>query len=280
MTTESESVIQEAAIDISEAGKQSALPVPGTDEQKPIPAATEENAETPEQQEAKKQSKFQRRLERQKTARIEAQTEARLLRERVQQLEAQSKPSQEAVEPKREDFQSDDAFLKAFIRYEAKQELAEVSKAEREAQQGKEKQSQQTAGNQKIAQEWTEREKVFQAATKDYLEVVTPYTEDEIQHLAQPSREYLVQSEVGPALLHYLASHPDEHERIAELSAVRQVAELGKLESKVSMPAKRTTAAPPPANITQGGKTASKDISKMSQQEYEAYRKANGARWA
>ena len=61
-------------------------PAPGADEQKPIPTEAEDTsevAETTEQQEAKKQSKFQRRLDRQKSARVAAETETRLLREQL-----------------------------------------------------------------------------------------------------------------------------------------------------------------------------------------------------
>src|SRR3712207_3386793 len=86
-------------------------PAPAAEDQKAIPAATDENAEavaeTPEQQEAKRQSRTQRRFERQKTARIQAETEARLLREQNARLEAQLRQSgsqPDSGEPKREQF--------------------------------------------------------------------------------------------------------------------------------------------------------------------------------
>ena len=81
-------------------------PAPGADEQKPKPTEGDDasevvEAETTEQQEAKKQSKFQRRLDRQKSARVAAETETRLLREQLAKLEA--KPAAEASgEPLRE----------------------------------------------------------------------------------------------------------------------------------------------------------------------------------
>lgn len=262
-------------------------PAPGADDQKPIPpegeAPAEPQQETTEQQEARKQSKFQRRLDRQKTARIEAETEARILREERDtlraKLDAQSKP-QGTEEPKRENFDSDDAFLKAFIRHEARAEVAERSKSDREAQQGREQQTQAQQGTEKVAKDWGERETAFQAATKDYEAVVGPFVDDELQSFSKPARMAIVESEVGPALLYHLAQNPDEADRIAKLSPVRQAAELGKLEAKVSMPAKRTTNAPPPAAHTSGGKTATTDLARMSQEEYEAHRKTQGARWA
>ena len=263
-------------------------PAPGAEEQKPLPATPEETVEaqeTPEQQEAKKASKFQRRLDRQKSARVAAETEAKLLRERVQQLESQSKPQQQGDdEPKREAFADYEAYLRALAKYDATKATDQRLKARDEAQQGREQKQQDTVGQEKIAKAWAEREKSFQAATKDYETVVEPFVDEELKRLSQQARMAIVESEVGPGLLFQLAkladADSDEFERICDLSPTRQIAELGKLEGKVSMPAKKTTSAPAPASTTSGNRTASKDPSKMDQTEYEAWRKTQGARWA
>jgi hypothetical protein len=280
LTIDNNSGTSTVELDVSEAHQ----PAPGAEDQKPVPATPEDTVEaqqeTPEQQEAKKQSKFQRRLDRQKTARIAAETETKLLRERLEKLESQPKQSQETGEPKREDFQDYETFLRAVVKYDAKQISDQTLKADRDAQQGKEKQQQAAAGSENLAKAWAERETTFQAANKDYETVVQSFAEDELQTFSQPARMAIVESDSGPALLYFLAKNPDEAERIADLSPVRQIAELGKLEGKVSMPAKKTTSAPAPASTTSGGKTASKDLSKMSQTEYEAHRKSQGARWA
>ncbi|MBT9177559.1 MAG: hypothetical protein DDT20_01894 [Firmicutes bacterium] len=254
-------------------------PAPGADEKPPEPAPDAEvPPETTEQQEARKQSKFQRRLDRQKAARVAAETETRLLREQLTKLEAQIKPQQ--GEPKQEDFNDFAEYQRALSKYDAAQMLDEKLKSEREVQSGREKQAREATRNAEVAEAWAEREKSFQAATKDYLDVVNPFLETEIDALSQNARIAIAESPVGPALLFYLASNPDEADRIAELSAVRQIAELGKLETKVTMPARKTTSAPAPANILSGARTVSHDIEKMSQEEYEAHRKTQGARWA
>lgn len=259
-------------------------PAPGADEQKPNPPpagdvpAEEAAAETPEQQQVKEKSKFARRLDRQKTARIAAETEAKLLREQLAKREAQDAQQQQVSgEPKEENYQDYKAYLRDLTKWEAKQASAEALKTDREAARSRETQQ---AGSEKVAKAWTEREKSFEATTKDYESVVAAFAEDELQNLSREARMAIVESDVGPALLYYLAKNPEEAERIAELSPVRQSAELGKLETKVAMPAKRTTNAPAPANITTGGKTATKDLSKLSQTEYEAERKKQGATWA
>lgn len=261
-------------------------PAPVADAQKTDTGATDETAqqteqETTEQQEAKKQSKFQRRLERQKTARIQAETRAQIAEERIRELEArtQQQPKDDA-EPKREAFEDYEAYLRAVAKHDAKQETAAALKAEREARQGKEKSTADAARSDKLAREWSEREKDFEAANKDYQKVVGPYVEEELSGLSYQARQAIVESDVGPGLLFHLANHPEDAERIADLSPVRQIAELGKLETKLSAAPKKQTNAPAPTSPVSGGKTATKDISRMTTEEYRAHRKSQGARWA
>lgn len=235
--------------------------------------------ETTEQQEARKQSKFQRRLERQKSARFEAETEARLLRERVAELEAQSKPVLGSDEPQRDQFDDYESYLRAITKYDAKQTAAETLKAERTQAQGNDKQTKEAEAQAATAKNWTEREKAFQGSTKDYEEVVMPFVEEDLGSLGEGARRLIVDSDAGPQLLYHLASHPEIVDRLADLSSVRQIAELGKLEDKLTAPAKKTTSAPAPANHVNTGKTGQKDPSKMNQDEYRAWMKANGSRF-
>jgi hypothetical protein len=256
-------------------------PAPGAEEQKPETGAADETAqpeqETTEQQEQRKQSKFQRRLDRQKTARIQAETERDLLKAEIAKRDAQSnqQPKNDG-EPKREQFEDYESYLRAVAKYDAKQETAATLKADREAQ----SKNKPDAGKEKLAKDWVEREKTFQAATKDYETTVAPFIEEDLGSFAFEARQAILESEVGPNLLHYLATHSDDADRISGLSSVRQVAELGKLEIKVSAAPKKTTTAPAPITPVNGGKTSSKDVEKMSNDEYRAFRKTQGARWA
>jgi len=260
-------------------------PAPGADDKKPIPtegeAPPETAAETTEQQEAKRQSKFQRRLDRQKSARVAAETELRLTKERLAQLEAQKAPSQDAGEPKREDFQDYEAYLRAVTKHDAAAETSKALKAEREANQSRERRERDATGQDKLAKSWTERETAYQAEKKDYLEAVTPYVEEDLGHLSDGARRAIIESDLGPQLLHHLATNPDDHERIADLSPVRQVAELGKLEVTMKPVAKKASNAPAPITPVKAGRSASPGFSENdSQAEYEAKRKAQQARWA
>lgn len=262
-----------------------AKPAPGAEEQKPRPPADDAEVvpETTEQQEAKKQSKFQRRLDRQKSARVAAETEAKLLREQIARLEAQPKQPQDTGEPQREAFADYETYLRAVTRYDAKQEASAALKTEREASQVRDRQQQDNVSQEKIAQQWTEREKAFQATTKDYEDVVTPYVSDEegLGRLSDGARRLIVDSEVGPHLLHHLASNSDVADRIADLSPLRQLVELGKLEDVVKAPAKRVSNAPDPIKPVGQGRSAANGFSEnMSDAQYKEWRKGHGAKWA
>jgi hypothetical protein len=238
-----------------------------------------EGEDTPEVAEAKKQSKFQRRLERQKTARIAAETETRLLRERVAALEAERAPKPKDETPKRDDYADDVAYLEARADHAARKAAAEARAAERNENEGREKQSKHQQAEAKIAQAWTEREATFQATAKDYTEVVEPFVQDDLAHFSDGSKRLIVESEVGPQLLYHLATNPEEAERIAELSPLRQIAEIGKLEDKMQKPVRKTSSAPAPIDPVPQGRSGHKDPAKMSVTEFAKWMKDNGSRY-
>ena len=265
------------------------IPAPVAEEPKTAPEselpegeveAKAEGEDTPEVAEAKKQSKFQRRLERQKTARIAAETETRLLRERVAALEADRAPKPKQDEaPKREDFADDVAYLEARADHAARKAAAEARAAERNENEGREKQSKQQQADAQIAQAWTEREATFQATAKDYVEIVEPFVQDDLAHFSDSSKRLIVESEVGPQLLYHLATNPEEAERIAELSPLRQIAEIGKLEDKMQKPVRKTSNAPAPIDPVPQGRSGHKDPAKMSVTEFAKWMKDNGSRY-
>jgi hypothetical protein len=248
------------------------------------PAATDDTAnaaeETTEQKQAREKGKFQRRLDRHKERAIRAEVRADLLEKELAAARSTKAPQAQDAEPTRDSFKSDDDYLRAVIDWRADKRADAKLEAERKAREGKETQSQAARGQEEVSRTWTEREKAFQATSKDYTEVVTPYLESEdFEAMSQQARVAIVESEKGPALLDYLARHSDDAERIANLSPTRQVQELGKLEEKL-VTAKRPSNAPDPVKPLGQGRSGTKDPSKMSDAEYREFRKASGARWA
>jgi hypothetical protein len=84
----------------------------------------------------------------------------------------------------------------------------------------------------------------------------------------------IVESDFGTDSAYYLAQHPDEAKAIAQLSPIRQIAAIGKLEAKVTQPAARkTTEAPPPITPAGSKAKADKDPNQMTDAEFAAWRK-------
>lgn len=263
-------------------------PAPAADDQKSdIPGSAEENEkspeeakpdETPEQTEAKKQSRRQRQLTREKVARVAAETETRLLREQLAAERAKSGAPQEPVEPKRESFPDYESYLDARTEFKANQVADARIKAEREAQG---KQPQQSPDQQKLSRDWTDREKAFQSTTKDYVDVVTPFIEEDLGQLSDAGRRAILESEKGPQLLFHLAQNDDLVAELAELSPRDQRTELTKLAATLDVPTRKASNAPPPLKPVPSGKNGAGQITgNESQAEYEAKRKSQGAKWA
>jgi len=87
-------------------------------------------------------------------------------------------------------------------------------------------------------------------------------------------------SDVGPQLMAWMNSNPDDVARISKLSPVRQAAEIGRLEAKLSV-VKAAKELPTPIKTVAGtGSVTNGDPSKMSMDDYMAMRKKQGASWA
>ncbi len=91
-------------------------------------------------------------------------------------------------------------------------------------------------------------------------------------------------SEKGPELVYHLAKNPAEAERLNAMSVRQMDREIGRLETTLGAkappapPAARTTNAPPPVKPgSPASSPANTDPSKMTQPEYEAWRKGQGA---
>lgn len=179
----------------------------------------------------------------------------------------------EGDEPKPEDFKTVGEYTRALVKYEAQQagrksaEHAEVSR-------------QQANANQVIAG-FVERQEAFKKATPDYEEVLES-ADFEVPPITQ---QYLVESELGPQLAYHLAKNPDVVTSLRKLSPARQLAELGKLETKFEVkPAAPTSAATATNGVSKApapiqpleAKSApvNKDPKDMSFQELRAFRDA------
>lgn len=98
-------------------------------------------------------------------------------------------------------------------------------------------------------------------------------------------QEALRDSDKGPELVYHLAKNPGLAEQLNGMNVRQMDREIGRLESTIGAksapppPAARTTNAPPPAKPgSPATAPVNADPAKMSQSEYETWRKANGAK--
>lgn len=206
--------------------------------------------------------------------------EANEAKRKAEELEAKLRERQErqpdplAARPKMEDFQDYEAYLEALADWKAEekaQRLREELKAESEKTRAK--------------TEADRRMEAFRAAESKFRATVTDYDEaiQDAQDtpMTQVMFDVILESEVGPNILYYLAKNPDEAERIAHLSPARQAAEIGKLEDKLAQQLKdpqkpKASNAPPPVNPVRARGSASTprlDDPNLSMEEYSRLRR-------
>jgi hypothetical protein len=212
---------------------------------------------------------------------LAAEARAAELQKQIDDLKKSEKSegpdSSDGDEPKVEDFKTVGEYLKAVRAYDKAQE-----RKRSESQKVEEAKSRQNEAIRTVQEQFAERVAVVAKEIPDYAEVIAQ-ADWEVPHHIQA---YIVDSEFGPKLGYELAKRPEEFQRIAKLSPVRALAELGKLEDRLfatkpeaaaDKPTQATSTqvsrAPAPIQPLEGKTTVvAKDPSQMSFQELRALR--------
>ena len=242
------------------------------------PAATLENVvapedSTPEDQEVKEavaktftQDELNDIVQREK-AKAEAKAERRAMKTyREMQAYTPAPQQQQAAPdkaPSRDAYASDEAWLDARDAYRD---------AKKDAQANNERQQASKAQLEK------KTEGLYSQAEK-----ISGFDRDAFEDLplTPAMAGVIIESDIAPQLMHYMASNPNDVDRISALSPARQAVEIGKLEVKLQTAAVKQSKAPPP--ITPIGAASSKgsgDLSRMSMDDYIAQRLKDKPRWA
>ena len=194
----------------------------GDVEQSEPEAKEEAKKQEPEKQKDKLNKRFDKVTQRAKQAEAEAQE----LREKLKSYEAGNvqQPQQETVkaEGKPQASQFNDAFeyAEALAEWSAENALKQRD-AEEAGRKAKETQE-------KILKSWNEKIAKAKADLPDFDRMVQSSTivvGDEI-------RDSILESDVGPQLLYFLASDDDFAKRLTEMPVVKALREIGKLEAK------------------------------------------------
>ncbi len=203
----------------------------------------------------------EKRLSKERRKRQEIETRLRVTEELVvrgkqpeQPRQQQDKPA--TAEPKRDDFDTYEAFIEARADWRADQKVDARFKKEREEQQSR------TASEegQKRALEFKKRTTELGKEIKDFAEVMAEATSDPESPVARLFAEPIEECDNPAAVLYHLAKNVEEAERIASLPGHKQAREIWALDAKLkSTPApKKASNAPEPITPV-GGKTVKGD---------------------
>ena len=218
----------------------------------------------------------QKRIDRAVRQKYEAEARAKMLEERVAAMEArQSAPQQQrqqdSGEPTIDKFDNFDEYVRAVADYRAEKKI-EATLTEREKRQSAEREA---AERKKTADSWQKRMAAATVEIPDFEEVLASSDVP----MTPPMQQAIMESEVGTKLAYYLAMHPDEAEQIAGMSPIGAIRTLGRIEERLATakPTVTTTNAPPPLKPIGAKAVVSKDPGKMSDAEYEKWRKSGRA---
>jgi hypothetical protein len=169
---------------------------------------------------------------------------------------AETKPAElkEPVEPKEADFANWDELRAAERKYArdlAKYEAAVAVQEDRKLRaEEAAKEKQQSEGKARKAQ-WDKRVAESVKAHDDWDEVIGPID----QRVKSPEfafgADVLIEHEMGPEVLHYLGSHPEEFEKILAMRPTAQAAAVGVIAHTLSKPAQSVKAPPGPKKVTE-----------------------------
>lgn len=149
---------------------------------------------------------IQRRLV--KEARRQARNAEQMARERVV-----------AVEPKRDQFQDDEAYTEAQVRHLAEKQAREIVEQRTKADQ-----------HDRLREQYDERTEKAKGRYADFVAVV----ENPLLPVNEAMAEFIMDSEHGPDVAYFLGKNPAKAEQIAQLSPVRAARELSRIEAEIA----------------------------------------------
>lgn len=189
-----------------------------------------------------------------------AELEARLAE--FEKSKPQPQEPQNLESPRPENFDTYDAYIDALTDY--KLDLREKNKEAEKAKQ------EQLSKEQEIIKLFEERKQAAAAKYADFDEVIASARDIDVT----PAMEsYVIESEYGPEVAYFLAKNKDLAAEISQMSYVKAIASLGKIEAqfeKSSGAETKVTSAPKPVTPLKGGSTHKIDLTNES--NYEAWK--------
>jgi hypothetical protein len=197
-----------------------------------------------------------------------------MLEERLNQLEQRSQAPQSVAqpqqgEPKLDDFTSYEDYISAKAEYIAEQRVTStLQEAQRRSATEKAQAAQQSA-----VEAFKSRVATATAELPDFEDVIAESTIPLPQHMEQA----IYDSDVGPHLAYYLATHEDEALALAKMNPISAVRSLGRIEAKIEngfYKKAQKSNAPEPSVPAGTQAKVTKNPSEMTDAEFAAWRKS------
>lgn len=168
-------------------------------------------------------------------------------------------------EPRREQFNDDDAYLEAKLEQLAeKKAIEKIQHLERQREQ------------EKSSEAFLERAEKAAEKYADFHEVVA----DPKLRINDSMVEFISESDVGHEVAYYLGKHPEVAAKIADMSPMKAARELSKIESEVgSKSIVKTSSAPAPITPIGNRGSAQTSLEKLSFAEYKEQRMKMNPSW-
>jgi len=247
---------------------------PVIEESSSEPSAEEEaKVDVPKDKVEKRFSKVTKRAE-------QAEARASELENRLRELEAKASPQPIAqtaeVTDKPQAGQFNDAFeyAEALAEWSAEKALRDRDIAESQRRAEVERAN--------ISKAWIDKVEKFKSETKDFDKVVSNST----TVVSDAVRDAILESDVGPQILYFLASDKDFATKITQMPAIKALKEIGRLEAKFEevpqVEAKTATRSKAPAPISplKGGKAGADVLIDTNGEFYGSYAQWKAARLA
>jgi len=219
------------------------------------PEAENEAATGEKKHNPKLEKRFSELTKQREAARQDAERERQAreaLEARLKDLEAKVSPQKsEEPDPKPDPSQFNDAieYAEALAEWTADKKMRERDQAEL-ARRAQEEQS-------RMRQKFQERLETAKQEMPDYEEMIASSDVS----VSQPVTDAIIESDVGPQILYYLAENPDFARGLAEKSITSQLRAIGRLEAKFEKseppskpaPVAKKSNAPAPINPLKAG---------------------------
>ncbi len=192
----------------------------------------------------------------------------RLAREIERSTASQDKPQR----PRATDFFTPEEHEAALDKYDADMADWAVTQAERRVEAKVTQSSQQQAEARRVSEVQTAWNKQVAEVKREHADF-DDVANEVAQACSEAMADAIIAQDNAARLTYYLGENPEELERIATLSPVRQISEIARLADKITAPA--VSKAPPPIKPIGGsGRAVTKPVREMTPAEYFAHREA------